>query len=165
VRLNLVALLAITAALPVSVEIPNHDSASGGETRVTVAGSVGRYALIDRGCEGEVLRTHPHEYGEAGLEAAHLFDNGIGVVVRAGTVREKVTTTVTDYSQYPSRDTTYLTDWDNAWVNPAVSYEGTFGGIGGGVLTARRTFLHHTGTGLRTMPLSTDDSAGWTGPT
>lgn len=156
-RLNMVALLTFAAALPVSVEIPNSDTTSaGGETRLGVTGSIGRYALIDRGCEGQVLDTHPHEYGEAGLEAMHLFDNGLSVGVRAGTVREKVTEreTGTDYSQYPYRDTTKVTtyDWDNAFVNPSVGYEGANAGVGLGVVTARRSFMRHTGSGLKTLP-------------
>lgn len=156
-RLNLVALMTFAAALPVSVEIPNHDSTSGGgETRLGVHGSLGRYALIDRGCEGQVLDTHPHEYGEAGLEAVHLFDNDLSVGVRAGAIHEKVTERETspDYSQFPYRDTTHVTiyDRDNAWVNPSVGYEGTNGGVGVGVMTARRAFVRHTGTGLKTLP-------------
>ena len=156
-RVNMVVLLTFAAALPVSVEIPSSDSTSaGGETRLGVTGSIGRYALIDRGCEGHVFDTHPREYGEAGLEAVHLFDNGFGVGVRAGTVREEVTerTTATDYSQYPYRDTTHVTtyDWENSWVNPSVSYEGSNAGVGVGVVTARRTFMPHTGSGLRTLP-------------
>jgi hypothetical protein len=157
VRVNMVVLLTFAAALPVSVEIPSSDTTSaGGETRLGVTGSIGRYALIDRGCQGQVLRTHPHEYGEAGLEAVHLFDNGLGVGVRAGTVREKVTerTTAWDYSQASPRETTHVTtyDWDNAWVNPSIAYEGTQGGVGLGVVTARRAFMSHTGSGLKTLP-------------
>lgn len=156
-RMNMVALMTFAAALPVSVEIPSSDSTgAGGETRLGVTGSIGRYALIDRGCEGQVLDTHPHEYGEAGLEAVHLFDNGFGVGVRAGAVREKVTerTTATDYSQYPYRDTTHVTtyDWENSWVNPSVSYEGDDAGVGIGMVTARQPFMHNTESGLRTLP-------------
>ena len=156
-RLNMVALLTFAAALPVSVEIPSSDSTNaGGETRLGVTGSIGRYALIDRGCEGQVLDTHPRDYGEAGLEAVHLFDSGLGVGVKAGAVREKVTerTTVTDYSQYPYRDTTLVTtyDWDNAWVNPSLAYEGGNGGIGIGVVVARRAFVSPAADERRIMP-------------
>lgn len=152
-RFNLVALLAISIALPVSVEIPNSDSTGAdGETRVTVAGSMGRYGLIDRGCQGEVLRTHPHEYGEAGLEAVHRFGTGVTMGVRAGTMHETVTTKAPDYSQFPVRDTVTVTEWDNAYVNPTMGYEGSDGGVGVGVVMAREPFVRGPGEGLTVLP-------------
>ena len=145
-RLNQAALLTFVLVLPVSVEVPNSDSTSGnGETRVSMSGSVGRYALIDRGCENQVIDTHPRDYEEAGVEATHRFDSGFSVGVRAGTLHEKITDTqrTVDYSQYPYRDTVIVTktDWDNSFVNPTIGYEGTLGGFGAGIVTARRPFM------------------------
>jgi hypothetical protein len=157
VRLNLAVLLTITLALPVSVEVPNRDSASaGGETRLGVSGSMGRYALIDRGCEGQVLRSHPHEYGEAGLEAVHQLGNGMSFAVRAGVIQEKATERVrtTDYSTSPPRDSVLVdeSDWHNSYVNPAIAFEGTRGGIGLGVIVARRPFVSYSENEQRIRP-------------
>lgn len=152
-RLNLAALLAFSLALPVSVEVPNNDSTRAeGETRLTIAGSVGRYALIDRGCQGQVLRTHPHEYDEAGIEAVHRFGTGMTMGVRAGTMHETVTTKSPDYSQYPVRDTVTVTEWDNAYVNPTIGYEGATGGVGVGVVMAREPFMRGPGEELTILP-------------
>jgi len=145
VRLNQAALLTFVLVLPVSVDAPSRDSTSGGETRVSLTGSVGRYALIDRGCEGQVLDTHPHEYSESALEATHVFDNGFAVGVRAGVLREEITDRekYTDYSGPYPRDTVlvYRSDWHNSYVNPTIGYEGRTGAIGVGVITARRPFV------------------------
>ncbi len=156
-RLSQAALLTIVLALPVSVEVPNSDSTrGGGETRVSVTGSVGRYALIDRGCDGQVLRSHPHDYGEGGLEAVHTMDNGMSVGVRAGVHREKLTERErrTDYSTYPYRDTVIVheSDWHNSYVNPALAYEGTSGGFGMGVIVARRPFVTTSGSDQWILP-------------
>lgn len=156
-KLNQAALLTIVIALPVSVDAPNDSTSRSGETRVGVTGSVGRYALIDRGCEGQVIDTHPRDYAEAGLEATHVFGNGMSVGLRAGAVHEKATEreTRTDYSTYPYRDSVIVTktEWDNSFVNPSVAYEGPSGGIGLGIVTARKPFVTPGGEGgSRTQP-------------
>ena len=140
-KLNQAALLTIIIALPVSVEVPGRDTTGGnGETRLSVTGSVGRYALIDRGCEGQVLDTHPHAYSEAGLEAVHTMDNGLSMAVRGGVIREKFT----EKTAIPNGNGTFATShhvWENSYVNPSIGYEGTYGGLGAGVVFARRPFL------------------------
>ncbi len=138
-RLNQAALLSILLALPVSVEVPGSDSTSGnGETRLSVSGSVGRYALIDRGCEGQVLDTHRHPYAEAGLEAVHTMDNGLSMAVRGGVIHETFTsrTVLSNSSVVTTRH-----EWDNHYVNPSIGYEGSSGGIGAGLVFSRRPFL------------------------
>jgi hypothetical protein len=78
----------LIALLPVAVEIPaTSDSGrvsdgAGGETRLTVLAGGGHYAIIDRGCANEILRTHPHEFHEVGAEAQHRFASGLTLGVR-----------------------------------------------------------------------------------
>ncbi len=141
-----VALGALVLWLPVVVEVPTSpDSGSGGEseTRITLVGGAGHYAIIDRGCEGQVLRTHPARFREAGGSIEHRSSNGLTSGVRSGVLREKRESrfVVTDYSVYPYRESlaVVVSETENVYVNPFVAVEGRRLGIGAGWAWARGT--------------------------
>lgn len=129
---------AFIALLPVSVEIPAaRDSVSrSGETRVTVTRGMGTYAIIDRGCEGQVLRTHPHTFDEISGEMTHRFANGLSLGVSGGRVHDQADEhiTFTDYGSYPARESTFVRvhERENKYVIPRIGWEGRGGGVGVG---------------------------------
>ncbi len=145
--LRSVALGALVLALPVSVEVPaSSDSArgGGGETRVTVAGGVGHYAIIERGCEGQVIDTHPVVFREAGGAIEHRLSNDLVLGLRGGVIHDKTQSSylVTDYSVYPYRDSlvVVVTESKNAYVNPSFAIEGQNFGVGVGWIWSTHEF-------------------------
>lgn len=140
---RLLAIGTFALLLPVSIENPAaRDSVVGGEgeTRVTVVGAIGNYAVIDRGCEGQVIATHPHEFSEAGLEVRHRFPSNAAIGVRSGVVRDRSHEIVTDYSVFPYRDSLVELKDDVTYYNPYVAYEGRGGGIGAGWILSSGDF-------------------------
>lgn len=143
---RLLGLGAFILLLPVSVEIPAESDSgrAGAETRISVIGAVGHYALIDRGCEGQVISTHPRDFREAGGEFQQRFANGVAVGARAGAVSERSETrfTVIDYSVYPYRESLVVVknEHTNLYVNPSLGVEGTSFGMGFGWILAREDF-------------------------
>ena len=137
---------AFVLTLPVVVEVPTSpDSGRGGagDTRITLVGGLGRYAIIDRGCEGQVLRTHPTSFRDAGGEIEHRLSNGLAAGVRGGMLHQRTVSRfmVTDQSVYPYRESlaVVVSESDNAYVNPFVAIEGQRVGLGVGQIWARRT--------------------------
>ena len=140
---RLLAIGTFALLLPVSIENPAApDSAvgGGGETRISVIGAVGSYAIIDRGCEGQVIATHPHEFTEAGIEVSHRFPNNAAIGVRSGVVRDRSHETLTDYSVVPYRDSLVEVKDDVTYYNPYVAHEGRVGGIGAGWILSSGDF-------------------------
>ena len=132
---RLLAIGTFALLLPVSIENPAaRDSVVGGEheTRVTVVGAIGNYAVIDRGCEGQVIATHPHEFSEAGIEVSHRFPSNAAIGVRSGVVRDRSHEIRTDYSVFPYRDSLVEVKDDVTYYNPYVAYDGRGGGLGAG---------------------------------
>jgi len=120
--------------LPVSVEIPassdSGDVGRGGETRVTVMGGAGHYALIDRGCYNEILATHPHEFREVAAEAQHRFGGGLTLGVRAGSLEDHSQERILDQTVYPPRESLAIRQVSNRYVSPWVGVEGKSMGAG-----------------------------------
>ena len=143
-RLGTAAIGTFALLLPLSIEVPAARDSVGSETRLSVIGAVGRYSIIDRGCDGQVLRTHPRTFTEGGLEAQHRFGNGVTLGTRAGTmsVRAKNLRTETDYSTYPYTVTvvTETFSWSRRYVNPSLSIETPSFGFGGGWVWADPPF-------------------------
>ncbi|MGH7731779.1 MAG: hypothetical protein ACRENJ_11090 [Candidatus Eiseniibacteriota bacterium] len=137
--LRTMALGAMMVSLPVVVEVPASTDSAGGETRVTLVGGVGRYAIIDRGCEGQVLDTHPARFREVGGSIEHRFSNDLVVGVRGGTVRDTrdFQHTYRDYSTYPYRDSVVVvrSESEMSYVNPFVAVEADRVGAGVGFLS------------------------------
>ena len=144
--------------LPAAVEVPVPPDTTGTdwETRVSLVGGVGRYAIIDRGCEGQVLATHPRKFVEHGAEVQHRFANGITFGVRGGGVREKSETrfTVYDYRTYPYRESLVVlhNEWTNEYINPWLGLERPRVGIGIGRVWSRRPFAVASGGGVKIDP-------------
>ena len=85
-RLGLYTLL---VALPIAVEIPPDSTGENrGNTRITAIGGGGTWAIIDRGCNNEVLDSHPYEFREAAGAIEHEFPNGLALGIRGGTIRQ-----------------------------------------------------------------------------
>jgi hypothetical protein len=145
---------AFALLLPMSIEVPAaRDSAGpGGETRVAVFGGRGHYAIIDRGCEGQVLRTHPREFHEVAGELQHRFPSGLTVGIRGGTLHGTSRTTVEDYSTYPERETVSVQRFSNRYINPSVAIEAQAAGIGGGWITAQKPYDDGAGGSHRIDP-------------
>jgi len=141
-NVRLLALGTFALLLPISIENPAAPDSVGseGETRVSVIGGIGHYAIIDRGCEGQVLKTHPHPFQEAGAEVQHRFPSGVTAGVRGGAVRDRAKELVTDYSVYPYRDSLITKVGDNTYFNPSLSIEGRSVGAGMGWIWSRTAF-------------------------
>ncbi len=154
---RLACLGAFLALLPLTVEVPaRRDSGATGETRVTLVGGVGRYSIIDRGCQGEVLAKHPHEFGDGGAEIEHRFASGITIGARGGIVRDENTEhlVATDYSVYPARESvvTVKTERRNNYVIPSLGYEGKNVGLGIGQVLASGRFTVGSGEEVKVDP-------------
>jgi hypothetical protein len=76
---------ALLIALPVGIEVPS-TSRDTVNTRVSVAGGIGTYALIARGCEGEILQTHRATYRDAGLSLEQRVAGPLRVDVHGGVI-------------------------------------------------------------------------------
>jgi hypothetical protein len=144
-RPGIATLCTFAVLLPVAIEVPaTLDSSATGETRVAAYGSMGRLAMIDRGCEGQVIGTHPRDFEELAGEIEHRFANGLALGVRGGEVRERAEERITiyDYTTYPYSESLAVlkSEWTNRYVNPSIAVE--TGGVGAGVgfLWAERPF-------------------------
>lgn len=131
--LRMAALATFIAALPLSVDAPGDSTTRSGETRVTVAGSLGQYGIVSRGCNGEILDVAHRQLRSGALVIEHETPQGIVIGVRGGQVLERkpaeVTTDGAGYTYHsPSRQRT------NHYVNPFLAYEGGGAGIGLGYL-------------------------------
>jgi hypothetical protein len=130
------------AALPLAVEVPGAPDSTGaetnrGETSFTLATGGGTYGLIDRGCEGQPLRTSRIRYVDVGGEVEHRFAGPLTVGVRGGNIHE------TARSQDTSLPGVAIVGngRDNPYVNPYVRFDNSWGGIGGGPLFTKEPFL------------------------
>ena len=127
------------AALPVSVEVPaRNDGAQGHETRVAVAGDISRFALVQRGCEGQVLDVVHGQLKSGAIEVEHEFPNDLVLGVRGGNVHEEIPT-ARSYDGPPFDARTI--ERDNHYVNPYVAFETRYAGAGLGWLKADHGFL------------------------
>jgi hypothetical protein len=79
-------LFAVCLALPLAVDDPAAVRDSS-ETRISIAGGYGTYALITRGCEGQVLSSDQVHFTDASAALDHHFANPLGVGVRGGFMR------------------------------------------------------------------------------
>jgi len=144
-RMGLYTLL---VALPIAVEVPPDSTGENrGNTRITAIGGVGTFALIDRGCENQVIATHPYEFREVAGAVEHEFPNGLAIGVRGGKLEQSNDETyrAIDYPPYPpvSFDSMIVvrTKSDNAYIHPTIAYERNQFGVGGGWIFAREPFV------------------------
>lgn len=136
------------AVLPISVEMgapPDttvHESADdaplGRETSFRAAGSVGQFAIIHRGCNGEVLDEAKSQIESGALEVQHRFDGGWVIGARGGRVVEDGGTPRDDPFGTAARVAGRRT---NAYANPYVGFDGPRAGVGVGWLKADHRFV------------------------
>lgn len=130
------------AALPLAVDLPGaRDSSRAGPLQVEVAGGGGQFAIVSRGCNGEVLRVTRNQMLSGALVVEQRLPEDFVIGVRAGTVRTTLHTTTQVYTGLPgqpSRDTTLTDRYSNPYVNPYVGFEGRWAGLGIGLLMGDR---------------------------
>lgn len=133
------------AALPLAVDLPgSRDSSRTDQLRVEVAGGGGQFALVDRGCNGRVLRVTRNQMLSGALVVEHRLPKDFVIGVRAGSVRTTLHPSTQVYTGPPTctyRDTTLTSRYSNPYVNPYVGYEGRRVGLGIGVMRADHPFL------------------------
>jgi hypothetical protein len=135
---RMVALGTLLVTLPVAIEIPDTTDGDGGETRISLMGGAGRYAIIDRGCEGQVLDRHPARFEEVGGSIEHRFANNLALGVRGGAVRDRMSRRVT-FSSYPTiRESVVVFEAHRTQVNPYVAIDAKHIGLGAGWFIDRR---------------------------
>jgi len=126
---HLTILGAFVLALPIAIEAP-HDSgdASGHETRISIGGGVGHYALIARDCEGRAVGHTPVDYREVGAEVDRQLGGPWHVGIRGGLLHDEAGPP--DPPAGPGTGTS--NSGTNRYVNPYLSVEGRRAGFGGG---------------------------------
>ena len=136
--LRMAALATFIAVLPLSVDAPDDSStARGGETRVTVAGSLGQYGIVSRGCNGEILDVARRQLRSGALVIEHETASGVVIGVCGGEVHERNGHEVL-YDVFGQPTETRVGRRTNRYVNPFLAYEGTYAGLGGGWLRTER---------------------------
>ena len=136
------------AVLPISVEMGApadttvHESADdtplGRETSFRAAGSVGEFAIVHRGCNGEVLDEAKSQIESRALEVQHRFEGGWVIGARGGQVVEDGGATPSAPFGTSSLGTGRRT---NAYANPYVGFDGPRAGVGVGWLKADHRFV------------------------
>ena len=132
------------AALPLAVDLPvSRDSSRTDPLLVEVAGGGGRFAIVNRGCEGQVLRVTRNQLRSGALVVEHRLPKDFVIGVRAGNVQTTLNTSTQVNIRAPGqtyRDTTPANRYANRYVNPYVGYEGRWVGLGVGVMMADHPF-------------------------
>lgn len=140
---------ALSFLAPVAVELPAvHDTTTGaGRTVVRVAGGVGSYAFIARGCEGQVVDHLPVKYRDASVAVDQRIGSWPLVVgVRGGVLEDRIGRS--SHGDFPEvgegRNVT------TRYVNPHIAIEGLDGGMGAGWVAHEGEFIT-AGEGARTQ--------------
>jgi len=133
------ALLGIVlAAMPLAVDLPAGRDSATGRTQVEVAGGHGQFALVSRGCNGQVLNVTHSQLSSGALVVEHRFPEDVVIGVRAGSVH----TTRNEASiGFLGLDTLPAGSYANPYVNPWLGYEGHEAGFGVGWIAADRPFV------------------------
>jgi hypothetical protein len=141
---RLAVLGVMIAALPLSVDLPgSRDSSRTGDLLVEVAGGGGQFAIVSRGCEGEVLGVTRDQLRSGALVVERRLPKDFVVGVRAGSVQTTLHSNTQTYSGPPDdtyRDTTLTVRYSNRYANPYAGYEGRWAGLGIGAMMAGHPF-------------------------
>ena len=142
---RLALLSVLLASLPLAVDLPaSHDSSRAGQLIVDVAGGSGQFAIISRGCNGNVVRVAHNQLLSGALVVEERLPRDFVIGVRAGSVRTTMhpgNRVGTGDPYYTYSDSSFAQRYSNPYVNPYVGYEGRRVGIGVGALMADRAFL------------------------
>lgn len=129
------AALLLLGAMPIEVNFAPADSA---RTGVQFFGGVGQYALIRRGCEGEVLEQHEVPFRELNAAIEHKFANPIKLGIRSSYLFDKQK--IEDYYFDETRglqSATRFVSKENLVMNPYLNLDWKAFGIGGGYFWSR----------------------------
>jgi len=130
-------------ALPLAVDLPvSRDSSRTNPLLVEVAGGGGQFAIVNRGCEGQVLRVTRNQLRSGALVVEHRLPEDFVIGVRAGSVQTTLSTSTETHRRapaYPVPEPPRLR-YANRYLNPYVGYEGRRVGLGIGVMAADHPF-------------------------
>jgi hypothetical protein len=136
------------AALPLAVDLPvSRDSSRTNPLQVEVAGGGGQFAIVGRGCEGEVLRVTRNQLRSGALIVEHRLPKDFVIGVRAGSVQTTLNTSTQVMVAFPGQNPLDAERYDhtarysNRYVNPYIGREGRRAGLGIGVMRADRRFV------------------------
>jgi len=132
---KLIILGIFAAALPVSVDRPGSIDDSTG-TDVSLAAGGGSYALVTRGCEGNVLTKDELPFRDIGGSVEHRFPGHYRVGVRAGALEEG-----------------HGLERDNVYVNPNLSVDWRRASLGVGGILSKHMFTTREGDSAQ-IPIS-----------
>ncbi|MGH7494116.1 MAG: hypothetical protein ACREOO_17205 [bacterium] len=132
------SLLLLLGALPLQVNLAPPDSS---KTAVQLYGGLGQYALVNRGCEGQVLSKHAIPFQELSAGVEHRMASPLRLGIRSSYIfdKEEVFTGGSYYD--PLREAyfsqTELVARENLTFNPYFNLEWKPIGIGGGYFWSR----------------------------
>jgi hypothetical protein len=130
--------LLLLGAMPFEINLAPEDSA---ETSVQLFGGVGQYALIRRGCEGEVLEKHAVPFRELSAGVEHRTASPVSLGIRSSYIFDKKNV-LTGKTYYDPQHNLYLSrtefvSTEILTVNPYLNLESKQIGIGGGYFWSR----------------------------
>jgi len=135
-KISRIVCLFVITPLVIGMEATNRDSS---ETSLRIAGGVGSYAHISRGCEGEVLSKEKVPFKDAGFSVDHKFKASVKLGLRGGYISENQLRY--DYT-FPPPDNKHI---DNFYLNPNFSFESEKFGIGVGPFIADKNLYSREG--------------------
>ncbi|MBI5167986.1 MAG: hypothetical protein HZA61_00720 [Candidatus Eisenbacteria bacterium] len=105
------------------------------ETRVTAAGSNGQFAIVHRGCSGEVIDVAKTQLRSGALELEHVFPNDLVLGVRGGSIGQTAGRFRNDPLDLPRHVT-----GENVYFNPYLGYDDRHIRFGAGWMHADEPF-------------------------
>lgn len=146
------AALLLLGAMPVEFNFPPNDST---ETNIKLFGGVGQYALISRGCEGQVFEKHGVPFRELNAAVEHKFPAPIKLGIRSSYLfdKQKIEDTYLD----PITGVHFITRFipkENLVMNPYLNLEWKAFGIGGGYFWSRYRLAVSDNFGAVDSPIS-----------
>jgi len=153
---RLAVLGVLLATLPLSVDVTGTDGSSpAGRTQVELAGGGGQFAIVSRGCSGEVVRVTRNQIASGALVVEQPLPSEFVLGIRAGNTHITMhrAVVVTDPPDWLPRDSIVTGSWSNPYVNPYVGWEGRVIGAGAGAIMVDRPLI--TGEGVQYRPRTT----------
>lgn len=127
---NIPKILSLFIFLPLVIGVENTGRDSS-ETNLKIAGGLGSYAYVTRGCEGEVLSKEKIPFKDVGFSMDHKFKAPVKIGLRSGYISDEGTYYYHDINKVESRKNFYL--------NPDIALEWKNFGFGVGPFIAQKT--------------------------
>lgn len=128
-------ILSFFAVLPLLIGVEN-DGKDSTETNLKIAGGLGSYAYVTRGCEGQVLTKDKIPFNDFGFSVDHKFRSPVKIGLRSGYISDQIPVSSVYYDDYKS---SLFEDRTNFYLNPDFSLEWKGFGIGAGPFFAQKT--------------------------